>query len=191
MENKLQLFKRASIINADNGIAVSQILSKKAQEYDFSEAKILDYIGRSLNDIQSVINDLQYQKTVTDLKLKKAKENETKLKEFIADGLSILGLNELKDKTASILSSLTIVDEVAAITEPKQRKLTQSEMELKLQGYGESLYITEDVTIESKPKTIKANFKRGSKVQELKNKDAIDLFAKTILNENRLEDDNQ
>ena len=35
--------------------------------------------------------------------------------------------------------------------------------------------------VEAKPKTIKANFKRGAKVTELKPKDAIELFSKILL----------
>lgn len=184
MENKMQLYKRASIISANNGIAVAEILTKKAQEYNFSEARILDYIGKSLNDIQDTINDLQYEKTISDLKLKQAKKQKEQLEIFIANGLEILGLTNLKDKSASILSSLTINEAVEEKEELKQRKMTQSEMEEKLKGYGESLYITENVKTEAKEKTIKANFKRGTKVQELKPKDAIELFSKILLEEN-------
>lgn len=187
MENKtLQLYKRASLISASNGIAVAEILTKKAQEYNFSEARILDYIGKSLNDIQDTINDLQYQKTVSDLKLKQAKIQKEEIEKFIANGLEILGLTDLKDKSASILSSLTISEAVEEKEELKQRKMTQSEMEEKLKGYGESLYVTENVKVEAKEKTIKANFKRGAKIQELKPKDAIELFSKILLT-----DDNQ
>lgn len=190
MENKIQLYKRASIISANNGLAVAEILTKKAQEYNFSEARILDYIGKSLNDIQDTINDLQYEKTISDLKLKQAKKQKEEIEIFIANGLEILGLTDLKDKSASILSSLTINEAVEEKEELKQRKMTQSEMEEKLKGYGESLYITEAVKVEAKPKTIKANFKRGAKVAELKPKDAIELFSKNILNEDYLIDEN-
>lgn len=176
MENKLQLYRRPSIISATNGIAVSEILTRKAKEYDFSEAKILDYIGRSLNDIQDKINELQYDKAVAEIKLKQAKEQKELLDNLIAEGLVILGLSELKDKSSEVLSSLTIQNEVLATKELKQRKLTQSEMEEKLKGYGESLYITEEVEIQAKPITIKANYKKGAKVLELKPKDIKEMI---------------
>lgn len=176
MENKLQLYRSPSIISAKNEIAVIEIISRKAKEYNFSEAKILDYIGNSLNHIQEKINKLQYDKTLAEVQLKQAKEQKDLIETLIANGLESLGLNELKDKSSEILSSITIQDEIKPSIELKQRKLTQSEMEEKLKGYGESLYITEEVEIEAKPKTIKANYKKGAKVTELKPKEIKEMI---------------
>lgn len=169
---KLELYKRSSLVSADTPEAVEAILIRKAEEYNFSEAKLLDYIGNSLNDMQSKINELTYQKSLNDMQLKQAKANKQDILNLIALGLESLGLDSLKDKSSEVLSSLSVTEATEATEELKQRKLTQKEMEDILKGYGESLYITEEVQTEAKEKTIKANFKRGVKVAELKPKDA-------------------
>lgn len=158
---KLQLYKQPSLVQADSAEEVKNIIISKAKEYEFKEDKLLDYIGRGLNNIQSKENDLLQEKTEIDLRLKEIKEQKEAIKSYIAEALTELGIEKLSDKSATICSSISIIDEVEEHEEPKERSMTAAEMMLKLEALGETTKVIEDVIIPYSPKKIKVNFKKG------------------------------
>lgn len=176
---KLDLYRQSSLVQADSVEEVKSIIIAKAKAFDFKQDKLLDYIGRGLNNIQVKENDLLQEKTEVELRLKEIKAQKESIKEFIAEALVDLGIDKMSDKSATICSSITIQDEVVESIEPKERAMTATEMKIKLEALGYSTKIIEDFKIDFVPKKIKVNFKKGMKKEALKAKDILLLIEQS------------
>lgn len=180
---KLELYRQPSLVQADSVEEVKSIIISKAKAFDFKQDKLLDYIGRGLNNIQAKENDLLQEKTEVELRLREIKEQKESIKQYIAEALLELGVDSLSDKSATICSSITIQDEVPASVEPKERVMTAAEMKVKLEALGVTTKIIEDVSIEFVPRKIKVNFKKGMKKEALKANDIL-ISIEQYINEN-------
>lgn len=186
----LVLRKQPSLISATSKDAVMHTILKKAEEYENNEARLKDYIGKSFNDIQVVINDLKVEKADIEMRMAKAEEARSDLLSMVADTFKELGIDKLTDKTSNVCSSISIVDRVEEEVITKEVKLSTKEALDLLEVNG---LVTTKIIEEVKPSkksTLKMNYKKGMKIADYKTKDAkeeaLNRLEKLALDEDEL-----
>lgn len=183
----IKLIKQPSLINATSKDAVMNILTNKMEEYEYNEARLLDYIANSFNKMQVIINDIKLEETDLKLRLEKAEETKNLVTNVLAEALKEVGVTELKDKTSTIGSSIKYVEPTEEVIELKERKLTLKEALELLEFEGYSITKMEDKKTESKPASLKMMFKKGQKIAELKTKEAKEKVIERL--ESELDED--
>jgi len=174
----MKLLNTPSLAYADNETAVREILTRKAEQYEFNAAQLQDYIGRAFNVAQKRVNDLIIEKYAIENEIAKEKEQMEKAKEYLAVALTELGIETLKDKASEICSSIKVKESQEAYIEPKERSMTIAEMRELLEANGLPTKVWEDKEIEEKPATVSIGYRRGKKVGQITKKDAIEVLAK-------------
>ncbi len=174
----MKLHNTPSLAYADNEIAVREILSRKAVQYEFNAAQLQDYIGRAFNVAQKRVNDLIVEKYAIENEIAKEKEQMTKAKEYLAVALTGLGIETLNDKASDVCSSIKVKEATEAYIEPKERTMTVAEMKELLEANGLPTKVWEDTEIEAKPATVSIGYRKKKKVGQIKKSDAIEVLAK-------------
>jgi len=178
---KLELYKAPSLIAANNSTAIQIILQNKAEEYQYNQARLQDYIGRGLNNIQEKENYLILEKARIEEQLKDLRKSISKLNTNIAIALQDLGIEKLDDKTADVISSIKVLPRVDPKVELKERALTLTECKDLLKANGLPVTKIDEVVIEAKEESIKVNYKRGGKVKALTPKEAKEKLLTSYL----------
>jgi len=173
----MKLINTPSLASANDKESIERILEYKAKEYEYSASRLQDYIGRAFIAQQNAINGLIVDKTALELEIKEKQEQMKKAKKLLAITLTEMGINELKDKSASVCSSITIKESVKEITEPKERQMTTTEMKELLRANGLQTTVFEDVTTDAKPANVSINFKRGKGVKQITKNGAIEVIS--------------
>ena len=182
--SKLELYKNPSLVEANTSEAVEQILMRKAEEYSYNEAKLLDYIGNAKNILKDKQNTAYLKKQESENEIKMLSNLEDEIDKNIATALLSLGIDLLSDKTANICSSISITEAIEETKELKERSLTASEMKTLLKANGLSSVAVEEVLVPAKPATIKVNYKKGKGVKKLTKKDTETILIKRLVDEN-------
>lgn len=173
----IKLYKTPSLTTANTKEEIVAILTRKAEHFENSEAKIKDYIGNALNILVSKINEALVRKIKAERELKELERLEYDIKHNLALAMEeVFGINEFNDKTSSVCSTIKIVNEVEEATELKEIKLTESEMRnlLKINGIKDTKL--ETVIIPKKEKTVKLSYKRGKVITKMQPKDAKEFI---------------
>jgi len=172
----MKMINTPSLTIANSIESVERILEYKAKEYEYNASMLQDYIGRAFIGQQKKINDLIIDKTSLELEIKQKQEQSEKVKEYIAITLQKMGVEELKDKSASVCSSITIKESEDESDEIKERQMTLTEMRDLLKANGLQTTVIENVHKDGKPARASINFKRGKGVKQITKKDAISVL---------------